>query len=341
MFINKIHPLLKANLLTIYYHIKMNFKKLLSLIFAISIITFIACKKDEGELKVATSNIVKLTVDSIRCGGAITEDDGKDITAKGVCWSLTKNPSISNNKTNDGSGTGDYTSTIAGLQVDTVYYIRAYATTSDGTVYGNELTYSTVPGSDDKLEQMTKWMCGSFSSKNHADTTINKYIVDVRLHMCQVWDDRNVGENIYWLYVEQAYASNLESPYRQRIYKMMIDENGDLYDEVYSIPTPTTYLHGFNNPEIFDAFTEADLVIKDDCNVRFTYEGDHYAGATEGVNCYAAIPDVDYIISKSTMFPDHMTSWDLGYKTNGQWVMGPDWPYIFDKVANYPFEANK
>ncbi len=315
--------------------------KFFVLAMAISIVTLVACKKDEGELKIATSNIVKLAVDSIQCGGAITEEGSKDVTAKGVCWSLTSNPSVSNTKTNEGSGVSDFTSTISGLLSDTVYYIRAYATNSEGTVYGNELTYSTVAGSDDRLEQMVEWMCGSFSSENHADTTINKYIVDVRLHMCQVWDDRNVGENVYWLYVEQAYASNLSSPYRQRLYKMMIDENGDLYDEVYSIPTPATYLHGYNTPEMFDAFTEADLLIKENCNVKFTYEGDFYSGATAGVDCHAAIPGVDYIISKSTMYPDHLTSWDLGYKTSGQWVMGPDWPYIFDKVANYPFEASK
>ena len=49
------------------------------------------------------------------CGGDIADDGGADITARGVCWSMSQNPTISDSLTTDGSGTGSFTSDIAGL----------------------------------------------------------------------------------------------------------------------------------------------------------------------------------------------------------------------------------
>lgn len=77
-------------------------------------------------------------------GGTISSDGGGSITAKGVCWSKTANPTINNDKTNDGTGTGSFTSNLTGLSPTTVYYLRAYATNSAGTAYGDELSFSTT-----------------------------------------------------------------------------------------------------------------------------------------------------------------------------------------------------
>lgn len=322
----------------------MNRSIILYLWLSLSITAFASCNKDETvELpSLSTNDIVKISQDSIQSGGNITSDGGNEVIAKGVCWSTTEHPTIEDSKTQDGVGVGSYNSLISGLSKDTIYYIRAYATNSEGTAYGQELMHNTSLTQEEIFEQMLVWMCGGFSSKNHADTTVNKYIADVRLHMAQIWGDRNSGENIYWLYVEQAYASNLNSPYRQRIYKMILDANGDIYDEIYAIPNATTYLHSYLTPNDFDALSEADLTIKDGCDVAFNWNGAFYEGATTGNSCLSSgIPGVSYIISKSTIRPEWMTSWDLGYSSTGAWVMGPDWPYIFDKVATYNFATNK
>ena len=61
----------------------------------------------------------------------------------GVCWNTSGNPTASDPKTTDGSGTGSFTSNIAGLTAGTVYYVRAYATNSAGTGYGNQVRLST------------------------------------------------------------------------------------------------------------------------------------------------------------------------------------------------------
>ena len=219
-------------------------------------------------------------------------------------------------------------------------------TVSDGLYQSNSITksLSVVTAIQYNFYRMLEYMSGSFSSSNHADTTVNQYIVDVRLHMRQIWKDRNVGENIFWLYVEQAYADDLEHPYRQRVYKVMMSQSGELYDEIYSIPTPATYLHGFNNPEIFNTLFENNLTLKDNCGLNFSWNETKqmYDGATTGHLCFTtSIPGVSYITSVSELGLTKMTSWDRGYSASGAWVLGPDWPYIFDKLENYPFIHQK
>jgi uncharacterized protein (TIGR02145 family) len=94
-----------------------------------------------------TKAISSLTTNSLISGGAITDDGGASITARGICWNTASNPTIGNNKSIEDSGTGNFTSSIFGLLPNTTYYIRAYATNNAGTAYGNEqmiLTYAVA-----------------------------------------------------------------------------------------------------------------------------------------------------------------------------------------------------
>jgi len=91
----------------------------------------------------STTNISVLTAATGMSGGVITNNGGATITACGVCWSTTPNPTIYNYKTSDGTGSGAFTSSIIGLKMLTTYYLRAYATNSVGTAYGNEITMTT------------------------------------------------------------------------------------------------------------------------------------------------------------------------------------------------------
>jgi hypothetical protein len=72
-------------------------------------------------------------------------DGGSAVTARGVCWATTPNPTIAGSKTSDGTGLGAFTSNISGLTTGTLYYIRSYATNSlTGTSYGNQLVFMTL-----------------------------------------------------------------------------------------------------------------------------------------------------------------------------------------------------
>ncbi len=104
---------------------------------------FQGCKKATiPELTTVTLSEVGLT--SAVSGGTIITDGGEDITAKGVCWSTSANPTIEGDfKTSDGAGSANFTSNIVGLSEGTTYYVRAYATNEVGTAYGNELSFTT------------------------------------------------------------------------------------------------------------------------------------------------------------------------------------------------------
>lgn len=87
-----------------------------------------------------TSVAIYSTTDAYS-GGDITSDGGARITAEGVCWSTSTNPTTANSHTHD---SGDpFTSKITGLSASTTYYVRAYATTSSGTGYGNQVSFCT------------------------------------------------------------------------------------------------------------------------------------------------------------------------------------------------------
>lgn len=86
---------------------------------------------------ISTNNII-LGTSSATSGGNITDDGGSSVTSRGVCWSSTPSPTVANNKTIDGEGVGGFSSTISGITIGQIYYVRAYATNTAGTAYGNE-----------------------------------------------------------------------------------------------------------------------------------------------------------------------------------------------------------
>lgn len=127
-------------------------KKTLLILSAI-VLFFAGCKKDdileEGEVlykfAVTTNNITDIKSTTAQCGGdvSLTSVDGLKVTARGVCWSTSQNPTISNSHTTDGNGTGSFTSSITGLTANTTYYVRAYATNEKGTSYGEQRSLKT------------------------------------------------------------------------------------------------------------------------------------------------------------------------------------------------------
>ncbi|MDO9152991.1 MAG: hypothetical protein Q7U47_04670 [Paludibacter sp.] len=91
-----------------------------------------------------TSAVTNITQNTATTGGIITSDNGLDITARGVCWSLKPNPTIKDSLSKNAAGTGEFVSNISNLIADTIYYVRAYATNSDGTAYGLQVTFKTL-----------------------------------------------------------------------------------------------------------------------------------------------------------------------------------------------------
>src|ERR1035437_1072915 len=104
----------------------------------------VRCLNDILKATLITTSPVSITVNSAQSGGNITLDGGASVTARGVCWSTSHNPTIADNLTSNGSGIGIFTSSLTELTPNTLYYVRAYATNSMGTAYGDEISFTTL-----------------------------------------------------------------------------------------------------------------------------------------------------------------------------------------------------
>ncbi len=99
--------------------------------------------------QVTTSEVTDITTSTSTCGGEVVSDGGDAVTERGVCWSISPNPTVNGNYLSAGAGVGAFSVDITGLEPATTYYVRAYATNAVGTAYGNEVSFTTLFGGDD------------------------------------------------------------------------------------------------------------------------------------------------------------------------------------------------
>lgn len=119
-----------------------------SLLFSLFFILFSCSDDDEADMALPTvtsntnSSNIELTYTTAKINGNVTSSGGSNVTARGVCWSTSPNPTIADNKTMETSNT--FTSEITNLIANTTYYFRVYATNGSGTSYGAGQTHSTL-----------------------------------------------------------------------------------------------------------------------------------------------------------------------------------------------------
>lgn len=145
---------------------------------------------------VTTNAITNPTSNSATGGGNVTSDGNANVTDRGVCWNTTDNPSLQNclGFTTNGQGEGSFTSNIQGLSDGVVYYVKAYATNTKGTAYGNQVSFST---------EATGFVCGNTLTINHVagevspvNKTVNYGTVETDLtgsNKC--WITQNLGSD--------------------------------------------------------------------------------------------------------------------------------------------------
>jgi uncharacterized protein (TIGR02145 family) len=129
---------------------------------------------------VTTTDASGITATTATTGGNVTSDGGSPVTARGVCYNTAPNPTLLNSYTTNGTGLGIFTSNLTGLTPSTLYYVRAYATNANGTVYGNEISFPTFP-----------WQCGD--TINYSSQIYNTILIGTQ---CWMKENLNVGTMI-------------------------------------------------------------------------------------------------------------------------------------------------
>jgi hypothetical protein len=192
---------------------------------------------------------------------------------------------------------------------------------------GQELAPEPAPDPD--LETLVAWMTGSFSSEAQAEG--DEAFHDIRLRMARVWTDRDDGA---WLYVEQAAASALDRPYRQRVYHVTRLGRDVFESRVLSLPEPARYVGAWRESDPLDDLGPDDLSPRTGCAVLLRKMPDGtYDGGTLGRRCESSLRGASYATSEVTVFDRAIVSWDRGFDGNGVQVWGAETGgYVFDRV---------
>jgi hypothetical protein len=230
-----------------------------NIILLLTFITFlIGCQKDAGDEPangipvVATTAVTSVGSTSAMSGGTISADGGSPITGRGVCWGTSANPTIQNNKTSDGSGTGSFTSSLTGLIPNTTYYLRAYATNAAGTGYGNQVTFSTGAPSvyvllwnESGSNRVQLWKNGIVTTFGNASPNAYPVGLDVSngdvYVLANDYDNTGIHFSILW---KNGVATNLP-PANSYAEAYSLDvEGSDAYVVGHVNMTPTLWKNG-------------------------------------------------------------------------------------------------
>ena len=189
------------------------------------------------------------------------------------------------------------------------------------------LTFATAPlFAEGDLDRLAKGMIGSFSSAAQAGEDSTYF--DIRLEVVPIWQDRSDGP---WLYVEQAAATSLEQPYRQRVYHLREREDGALESVVYSLPEePLRFAGAWKGDNPLAEIGPEDLTVREGCAVVLRETEGGFSGSTVEKECQSVLRGASYATSEVTVLPDRLESWDRGFDASGEQVWGAtEGAYIF------------
>lgn len=185
------------------------------------------------------------------------------------------------------------------------------------------------------LKTVAKYLSGSFSSREQSQS--DSAYFDIRLHMKQMWTHRK-GE--YWLYVEQAMASALDKPYRQRIYKVVLLNDTTISSTVYTLKDPLRFAGEWKKKEPCSQLTPDSLDMREGCIIYLHKQPDGtFAGSTDGVNCPSNLRGATYATSEVILHKKMLLSWDRGFSAEDKQVWGAvKGGYRFIKEESYPIK---
>lgn len=171
---------------------------------------------------------------------------------------------------------------------------------------------------DPQLREVCQLLSGDFHTAEQARE--NKDYLEIHLHVREIWKGRADGP---WLYVEQAAATALDKPYRQRIYQLVKSAAGKIESRVFTLENPQSVAGAWRDPARFDTWTAAQLKLREGCSVFLVRAEDgSYRGATNGKGCASDLRGAAYATSEVTLNPTFFVSWDRGFDQDEKQVWG-------------------
>ncbi len=126
--------------------------RLLVLGLLINSYLFLNCSGEVPSL--TTLAVTEITSNSALTGGNISDEGSSKIDERGVCWNTNTAPTLTSDRTINGTGMGEYSSSLTGLIPATKYYVRAYASNKYGTSFGDEVTFTTSISNGSSVNQI-------------------------------------------------------------------------------------------------------------------------------------------------------------------------------------------
>ncbi|NCA74983.1 MAG: hypothetical protein EOM90_01490 [Alphaproteobacteria bacterium] len=183
---------------------------------------------------ISTSDPVAVNAEGAMVGGSITSDGGAPVTERGICFGIEPVPDVTDSVIICGSGTGNFDYTLTGLTGGTTYYVRAYAKTSVGVVYGNEVSFTTLTPPP---------TCPGVPTVNYGGKTYHTILIGAQ---CWLKENLNIGTRIANT-VHQTNNGTLEKYCYDNL-----ESNCDVYGGLYQWAEMVQYLNGATNISSWD-----------------------------------------------------------------------------------------
>jgi len=178
-------------------------------------------------------------------------------------------------------------------------------------------------------QRLLRYMTGSFSSQEQAASDTGYF--DIRLEMAPIWLERS---DAYWLYVEQAVATHLDKPYRQRVYRLVSVDDSTFESIVYTLNDPLRFAGSWKEEIPLSGLTPDSLIEREGCSIILMPKGDTaFIGSTIGKNCVSDLHGASYARSEVVITENQLYSWDRGFDAENNQVWGAEkGGYIFKRI---------
>ncbi|HRC33831.1 MAG TPA: chromophore lyase CpcT/CpeT [Bacteroidia bacterium] len=182
------------------------------------------------------------------------------------------------------------------------------------------------------LYNLFEMMSGKFSSEAQSKADTSYFNISLKMH--PIWQSRTDG---HWFYVEQAMATKLDKPYRQRVYHLYLYNDKKIASSVFEIPNPAAYVGSCEKDNPLSNLTPDSLISREGCTIFLEkMNTEVFSGSTPQKQCKSSLRGAAYATSEVTITSGLIISWDRGWDDKDKQVWGAEkGGYEFDKLEDY------